>query len=84
MDVSSQTEDETFRAKKTMAIDDDNVKINKTKNAANDNNNDASDRNSDQDSKNGNKKERAMIPLLEQAITNASASIKHMMENLLS
>ena len=66
MDVSSQIEDETFRAKKATTIDDDNVKINKTNNAANNNNNtDASDRNSDQDSKNGNEKERTIIPLLE-------------------
>ena len=65
IDVSSQTEDEKFRAKKTMTMDDNDVKINKTNDAANDNNNDASDRNSDQDNKNGNEKERIMIPILE-------------------
>ena len=84
IDVSSQTEDEKFRAKKTMTMDDNDVKINKTNDAANDNNNDANNRNTNKDSKNGNEKERVIIPLLEQAITNASSSIKHMMEILLS
>ena len=83
-DVSSQIEDEKLRAKKTMMVDDDKVKINKASNAASDNNNDASNRNDDQDSKNVNEKERTTIPLLEQEIINASASIKHMMENSLT
>ena len=60
-----------------MTTDDDNVKINET-------NNDANDRNGDKNSKNGNEKERITIPPLEQAIMNASASVKHMMENSLS
>jgi hypothetical protein len=70
-DASSQTEDEKFRVKKTMMIDDNNFKINKTNNAANDSNNDANNMSNHQDSKNGNEKERTIIPPLEQAIKNA-------------
>ena len=67
-----------------MTTDDDDVKINKKDKAANDNSDDASNRSNNQHGKNGDEKERVTIPLLEQAIMITSASVKHMMENLLN